>query len=66
MTLPYEVVKDFLEYIECYPESDEEGYDGIHDGGWKGVREDAPESAKKAYEEFRKKEEIANKRRART
>ena len=31
--------------------SDEEGYDGIHDGGWKGLSEDAPEEAVNQYNE---------------
>ncbi len=42
----------FEEYLEYYPEADEEGYDGVHFGGIKGLRPDAPESAKKAYAEW--------------
>jgi hypothetical protein len=62
MSLKDNAIDDFYEYIEYYPYSDEEGYDGIHDGGWKGLREDAPEKAKKAYEKFRKMEEEAKKK----
>ena len=45
-------VDKFIDYLEYYPGSDEEGYDGIHDGGWKGLSPDAPEEAKKQYAEF--------------
>lgn len=50
--ISWDEVKDFWDYIEYYPESDEEGYDGEHDGGIKGVRDDAPEEAKKAYRKY--------------
>ena len=50
----WENVKDFWEYLEYYPNEDEEGYDSIHSGGIKGLRPDAPESAKKAYAEWMK------------
>lgn len=49
----------FWKYLEFYPCEDEEGYDGVHDGGIKGISEDAPESAKKAFEEYKKEIEIA-------
>ena len=52
MSVSWDMVKDFHDYLEYYPCDDEEGYDGIHDGGIKGIRSDAPESAKKAYAEF--------------
>ena len=55
MSLHYEEVKAFWEYLEFYPESDEEGYDGTHDGGIKGIREDAPSSAKEQFAEYQKK-----------
>ena len=42
---------EWLEYAEYYPEEDEPGFDGVHYGGVKGVKADAPEWAKKAYEE---------------
>ena len=54
MSVSWDMVKDFWDYLECYPHEDEEDYDGIHDGGIKGIRSDAPDSAKKAYEEFKK------------
>ena len=31
--IDYEQVKDFWDYIEYYPDEDEEGFDGIHYGG---------------------------------
>lgn len=52
MSLAFEAVDKFIDYIEFYPEEGEEGYDGIHNGGWKGLREGAPEEAKKQYEEY--------------
>jgi len=52
MTISFDAVKDFDDYIETYTYEDEEGYDGVHDGGIKGLRSDAPESAVKAYEEY--------------
>lgn len=55
----WEDVKSFWNYLEFYPEEDEEGFDGIHSGGIKGIREDAPEEAKKAYKEYVKKKEKA-------
>lgn len=47
----------FWDYLEYYPDEDEPGFDGVHNGGIKGIRDDAPESAKKAYEEWREKKE---------
>lgn len=44
------------EYAEFYPGEDEEDYDGIHDGGIKGLTIDAPEKARKAYEEYIRQE----------
>lgn len=40
----------WYEYAIYYPGSDEPEYDGIHDGGIKGIRDDAPEIAKKSFE----------------
>ena len=40
------------EEIERRRVFEEDGYDGIHFGGIKGIRSDAPESAKKAYAEW--------------
>ncbi|MDO5361968.1 MAG: hypothetical protein Q4F03_04880 [Eubacteriales bacterium] len=39
----------FWKYLEFYPEEDEEGFDGVHYGGIKGIKEDAPDEAKIAY-----------------
>lgn len=52
--IDYEYVKDFWDYLEFYAEEDEDGYDGVHDGGIKGIKPDAPENAKKAYQEHLK------------
>lgn len=52
----------FMNYVEGYPESDEPGYDGIHDGGIKGIRDDAPESAKQAFAEYMKRIEEGRKK----
>ena len=41
----------FSDYCEYYPEVDEEGYDGIHDG-IKGLVPNAPEEAKVAYSKW--------------
>lgn len=49
-------VKAFWDYLEFYPEEDEPDYDGIHDGGIKGIREDAPKAAKEAYLEYVKQQ----------
>ncbi len=50
------VYESWMQYIVCYPCSDEEGFDGIHDGGWKGVRDDAPDEAKQAFQKFLEEE----------
>ena len=42
----------WLEYAIFYPSKDEEGYDGVHDGGIKGVRDDTPDDIKKEFEEY--------------
>lgn len=47
----------WLKYAEFYPCYDEEGYDGEHDGGIKGLKEDAPEEAKREYLEYLKQKE---------
>lgn len=48
-------VKVFWGYLEFYPEEDEPDYDGIHDGGIKGISEDAPKAVKEAYDEYVKR-----------
>lgn len=40
----FEDVKKFFDYLI------------IDDDGWKGIRDDAPEKAKKAYEEYMEKQ----------
>lgn len=52
MSVFYGDVKDFWDYLLFYPEEDEEGYDGVHNGGIKGIRTDAPAEAVKAYERY--------------
>lgn len=47
-------VKAFWDYLVFFPYDDEPDYDGVHDGGIKGIRDDAPEQAKKAFEEWQK------------
>lgn len=42
----------FQEYLEFYPDEDEPGFDGVHYGGIKGIRQDAPEAAKEAFMEY--------------
>ena len=60
--MDYEKVKLFWDYLLFYPYSDEDGYDGIHEGGIKGLREDAPEEARKQFLEYlREKEEAVKK-----
>lgn len=52
------ITADWRKYAIEYPMSDEPGYDGVHDGGYKGIREDAPEHIKRAYEaEMKMREE---------
>ena len=55
----WDEVKDLLGYLEYYPYDDDPNYDGIHSGGIKGIKPDAPETAKKAFEKFQKKQEEA-------
>lgn len=42
------------EYLTFYLEEDEPDYDGVHSGGIKGVRNDAPRDVNKEYEEYMK------------
>lgn len=57
MTVAYDPMKDFKNYLIFYPDEDEPGFDGIHYGDIKGIREDAPESAKKAFAEYQEWQE---------
>lgn len=50
--IDYEQVKDFWDYIEYYPDEDEEGFDGVHYGGIKGLVKNAPKKAQKAYKKY--------------
>ena len=52
MSYSAEFLEKFLPYIEYYPCKGEQGYDGVHDGGFKCFREGAPEDAAEAYAEF--------------
>ena len=61
MSISFEAVKDFWDYLEYYPGEDEEEYDGIHDGGIKGLRKMAPDSAKKQFVEYQKLQTYAEK-----
>lgn len=59
MSLDFDDVKEFWDFLEFYPEEDEEGYDGVHGGGIKGIKDDAPDSAKKQFAEYQKKKAVA-------
>ncbi len=56
------LLAQFAQYMECYPYFDEPGYDGIHNGGWKCLKKNAPKKAKEAYEKYLKMEEEAKKK----
>lgn len=47
------LMNEFDDYVEMYPDMDEEGYDGEHTG-IKGIRADAPQKAKDAYAKWKK------------
>ena len=42
----------FWDYLIFYPDEDEEGFDGEHYGGIKGISNDAPDEAKKAFYQY--------------
>lgn len=48
----WDMVKDFWDYVEMYPEEDEPNFDGVHYGGIKGLNDNAPDFAKKAYAKY--------------
>lgn len=50
--LTYEDVKGFIDYIEYYPDEDEPGFDGVHYGGFKGLKPGAPDSAVEAWARY--------------
>lgn len=45
---------DWLDYAEFYPHKGEKGYDGEHDGGVKGLTEDAPADVVRQFEAWKK------------
>lgn len=49
----------FWDYLIYYPEEDEDDFDGIHYGGIKGIRDDAPAMAKKEFARFQEERERA-------
>lgn len=51
-----QVYQEWMQYLVYYPGEDEEGYDGVHDGGIKGMSDNAPDSARKAFEDFMKEQ----------
>ncbi len=53
----YEKLKKFWDYLEFYPDEDEPNFDGVHYGGIKGIKDDAPDDAKKAYTEYQEEKE---------
>lgn len=50
--IDYDTVKDFEPYIEYYPQDDEPGFDGVHYGGYKGLKPGAPDSAVEAWARY--------------
>ena len=52
MSIAFEAVRSFWDYLGYYPDEDEPGFDGIHYGGIKGLRKDATESARKSYKRY--------------
>lgn len=47
-------------WFEYYPDEDEEDYDGIHNGGVKGLKKNAPKDIRKLYSDIVKAEEKDN------
>ena len=50
--IDYDTVKDFIDYVEYYPNEDEPGFDGVHYGGMKGLKSGVPESAVTAWNNY--------------
>ncbi len=48
-------------YIEFYPEEDEPDFDGVHFGGIKGIRRDAPDNIKALFKKYQDEQEEAAK-----
>lgn len=40
------ITKELADWIEWYPTEDDEDYDGVHDGGIKGAKKNAPPEIK--------------------
>ena len=49
----------FWDYVIFWPEEDDKDFDGIHYGGIKAIRGDAPESAKEAFARYQKEIQAA-------
>lgn len=47
----------FWKYLEYYPDEDEENFDGVHYGGIKGIKSDAPDHVKEEYKAWLKQQE---------
>lgn len=45
---------EIAKWIEWYPSEGDEGYDGVHDGGIKGAKENAPFEIKKEIDEMKR------------
>lgn len=45
----------WMDYMEYWPRRDEEGYDGVHNGGWKWISKDAPPEMKEKFMEYKEK-----------
>lgn len=52
----------FRDYLIFYPEEDEEGFDGVHYGGVKNIKEEAPQSAKEEFAKYMKERKKAEER----
>lgn len=52
----------FRDYLIFYPEEDESGFDGVHYGGIKGIKDDAPQSAKEAFAQYQEEKKRATDR----
>lgn len=57
MSVSYGELEKFWEYVLFYPDEDETFFDGVHYGGIRGLRKDAPAEAVEAYESYIKQQE---------
>lgn len=60
--IAWEAVKDFWNFLEFFPDEAEAGFDGVHHGGIKGIRDDAPVEAKEAFQAYMTDTETNNPR----